>query len=456
MFSALSERLSAALKRLTGRGVLTEDDVKEGLREIRRVLLEADVGFEVARAFTERVREKATGAVAFKVVSPGQQLVKIVHDELTALLGERQAGLEFASLPPTVMLLVGLQGSGKTTTAVKLAARLKREQKAPYLVAADVYRPAAEEQLRQLAARVEVPVYGQADRWTDGQAVNQAAARPPDRPPAPDVVALVQAGIAAALSARARTVLVDTAGRMQLDAEMMQELVRLKLAVQPREVLLVADGMTGQDAVRIAGGFHEAVGLTGVILTKLDGDARGGAALSMYGVTHTPIKYIGTGERLEALEPFDPARMAGRILQMGDVVGLVERAQQTVDEGEAQRLASRATSKRGMDLEDFLSALKQVQSMGPLESLVGMLPGVNAKLMKQAKVDPRRIKHVEAIVLSMTPSERQRPDLLNGSRRARIARGSGRPVQEINALLKQFEQMRKMMRGFGGVGRRKG
>jgi len=456
MFSALSERLSAALKRLTGRGVLTEDDVKEGLREIRRVLLEADVGFEVARAFTERVREKATGAVAFKVVSPGQQLVKIVHDELTALLGERQAGLEFASLPPTVMLLVGLQGSGKTTTAVKLAARLKREQKAPYLVAADVYRPAAEEQLRQLAARVEVPVYGQADRRTDGQAVNQAAARPPDRPPALDVGALVQAGIAAALSARARTVLVDTAGRMQLDAEMMQELVRLKLAVQPREVLLVADGMTGQDAVRIAGGFHEAVGLTGVILTKLDGDARGGAALSMYGVTHTPIKYIGTGERLEALEPFDPARMAGRILQMGDVVGLVERAQQTVDEGEAQRLASRATSKRGMDLGDFLSALKQVQSMGPLESLVGMLPGVNAKLMKQAKVDPRRIKHVEAIVLSMTPSERQRPDLLNGSRRARIARGSGRPVQEINALLKQFEQMRKMMRGFGGVGRRKG
>ena len=438
MFSTLSERLSAALRQLTGRGVLTEDDVREGLREIRRVLLEADVGFDVARAFTERVREKAVGVLALKAVSPGQQLVKIVHDELTALLGERQAGLEFASLPPTVILLVGLQGSGKTTTAVKLAARLKREQKAPWLVAADVYRPAAEEQLRQLAARVEVPVYGPSDR------------------PTADVVAVVEAGIAAAQKARARTVLVDTAGRMQLDVEMMQELVRLKEAVRPHEVLLVADGMTGQDAVRIASGFHEAVELTGVILTKLDGDARGGAALSMYGVTRTPIKYLGTGERLDALEPFDPARMAGRILQMGDVVGLVERAQQTVDEGEAKRLASRATSKRGMDLEDFLSALKQVQSMGPLESLVGMLPGVNAKLMKQAKVDPRRIKHVEAIVLSMTSDERQRPDILNGSRRARIARGSGRPVQEVNALLKQFEQMRTMMRGFGALGRRKG
>jgi len=438
MFSTLSERLSAALRQLTGRGVLTEDDVREGLREIRRVLLEADVGFDVARAFTERVREKAVGVLALKAVSPGQQLVKIVHDELTALLGERRAGLEFASLPPTVILLVGLQGSGKTTTAVKLAARLKREQKAPWLVAADVYRPAAEEQLRQLAARVEVPVYGPSDR------------------PTADVVAVVEAGIAAAQKARARTVLVDTAGRMQLDVEMMQELVRLKEAVRPHEVLLVADGMTGQDAVRIASGFHEAVELTGVILTKLDGDARGGAALSMYGVTRTPIKYLGTGERLDALEPFDPARMAGRILQMGDVVGLVERAQQTVDEGEAKRLASRATSKRGMDLEDFLSALKQVQSMGPLESLVGMLPGVNAKLMKQAKVDPRRIKHVEAIVLSMTSDERQRPDILNGSRRARIARGSGRPVQEVNALLKQFEQMRTMMRGFGALGRRKG
>ncbi len=439
MFATLSERLAAALKQLTGRGVLTEDDVREGLREVRRVLLEADVAFDVARRFTERVRERAVGVTALKAVSPGQQLVKIVHDELAALLGERAAPLAFASLPPTVVLLVGLQGSGKTTTAAKLAQRLKREQKAPFLIAADVYRPAAEEQLRQLGERVGVPVYGAADY----------AGRS-----GPDVIAIVGAGIQAAGKARARTVLVDTAGRLQLDQEMMQELVRLKQAVQPQEVLLVADGMTGQDAVRIAQGFHQAVGVTGVVLTKLDGDARGGAALSLFAVTGAPIKYVGLGERLDALEPFDPARMAGRILQQGDVVGLVERAQEAVDVAEAERLQRRATSKRGMDLADFLSALKQVQSMGPIESLVGMLPGVNAKLMQRATADPGRIKHVEAIVLSMTPEERRRPEILNGARRARIARGSGRAVQEVNALLKQFEQMRKMMKGFGRLGKR--
>jgi signal recognition particle subunit SRP54 len=439
MFSTLSERLAAALKQLTGRGVLTEDDVREGLREVRLVLLEADVAFDVARRFTERVRERAVGVAALKAVSPGQQLVKIVHDELVALLGERAAPLAFASLPPTVVLLVGLQGSGKTTTAAKLAQRLKREQKAPFLIAADVYRPAAEEQLRQLGGRVAVPVYGPVDY--DGKGT-------------PDVVALVQAGIAAAATARARTVLVDTAGRLQLDEDMMQELVRLKETVRPQEVLLVADGMTGQDAVRIAQGFHQAVGVTGVVLTKLDGDARGGAALSLFAVTGAPIKYVGLGERLDALEPFDPARMAGRILQQGDVVGLVERAQQAVDVTEAERLQRKATSKRGMDLADFLSALTQVQSMGPIESLMGMLPGVNAKLMKQATADPRRIKHVEAIVLAMTPEERRRPEILNGSRRARIARGAGRTVQEVNVLLKQFEQMRKMMRGFGRFGKR--
>ena len=436
MFSTLSERLAAALKQLTGRGVLSEEDVREGLREVRRVLLEADVAFDVARRFTERVRERAVGVVALRAVSPGQQLVKIVHDELVTLLGERAAPLALASLPPTVVLLVGLQGSGKTTTAAKLAQRLQREQKAPFLIAADVYRPAAEEQLRQLAAKVDVPVYGPAEHG------------------AAEVVALVRGGIAAAAKARARTVLVDTAGRLQLDQEMMQELVRLKQAVEPHEVLLVADGMTGQDAVRIAQGFHEAVGVTGVVLTKLDGDARGGAALSLFAVTGAPIKYVGVGERLDALEPFDPARMAGRILQQGDVVGLVERAQQAVDVAEAERLQRRATSKRGMDLADFLSALKQVQSMGPIESLMGMLPGMNAKLRGRATADPGRIKHVEAIVLSMTPEERRRPEILNGGRRARIARGSGRTVQEVNTLLKQFEQMRKMMKGFGKLGKR--
>ncbi len=433
MFGTLSDNLTAALKNLTGRGVLTEQDVKDGLREIRRVLLEADVSYELTRTFMERVRERAVGVHALKAVNPGQQLVKIVYDELVVLLGERRAPLEFASVPPTVVLLVGLQGSGKTTTGAKLAARLKREQKAPFLVAADPDRPAAEEQLRQLGERVGVPVFGPAD-------APEAAG---------DVPALVSAAVEAASKARARTVLVDTAVRLQIDDEMMAELGRVKQAVAPHEILLVADAMTGQDAVRIAQGFHDALGITGVILTKLDGDARGGAALSINGVTGAPIKFVGVGEGLEALEPFDPSRMAGRILQQGDVIGLVEKAQDAVKVEDAERLARKATSKKGMDLEDFLVAMKQLQKMGPLEGLLGLLPGVNAKMLKQAKADPKRIRHVEAIILSMTPEERRRPAVLNGSRRARIARGSGRTVQEVNALLKQFEQMRKMMKGMG-------
>jgi signal recognition particle subunit SRP54 len=449
MFAALSERLTSVLRDLTGRGVLTEDAVREGLREIRRVLLEADVSFELTRTFTERVREKAVGVTALKAVNPGQQLVKIVYDELVVLLGSQRAGISFASVPPTVVLLVGLQGSGKTTTAAKLAARLKREQKAPFLVAADVYRPAAEEQLRQLGAQVGVGVFGQADRRSGGQADSAAPVDPSIRRSVDGVAALVQAGIEAAGKARARTVLVDTAGRLQIDAELMVELVRVKDAVRPHEILLVADAMTGQDAVRIAQGFHEALGITGVILTKLDGDARGGAALSIFGVTQAPIKFVGVGERLDALDVFDPARMAGRILQQGDVVGLVERAEQAVDRDQAERLARKATSKKGMDLEDFLGAMQQVQKMGPLEGLLGMLPGLPAKALKQAKVDPKRIRHTEAIIQSMTPEERRRPDILNGSRRARIARGAGRPVSEVNQLLKQFEQMKQMIKGVG-------
>jgi len=432
MFAALSERLTATLRDLTGRGVLTEDAVREGLREIRRVLLEADVSYELTRTFTERIREQAVGVTAVKAVNPGQQLVKIVHDELVRLLGQERAGLEFASVGPSVVLLVGLQGSGKTTTAAKLAARLKREQKAPFLVAADVYRPAAEEQLRQLGEKVGVGVYGPADH-ADGR----------------DVVGLVRAGIEAAGKARARTVLVDTAGRLQIDAELMAELVKVKQAVAPLETLLVADAMTGQDAVRIAQGFHDALGITGVILTKLDGDARGGAALSIHGVTGAPIKFVGVGERLDALDAFDPVRMAGRILQQGDVVGLVERAQAHVDREEAERLARKVTTRKGMDLQDFLAAMQQVQKMGPLEGLLGMLPGMPAKALKQAKVDPRRIRHTEAIILAMTPEERRRPEILNGSRRARIARGAGRTVQEVNQLLKQFQQMKQMMKGMG-------
>src|SRR5438105_4753011 len=430
MFTALSERLTAALKRLTGRGVLSEQDVTEALREIRRHLLEADVSFEVTHGFVERVRERAVAAVALKSVSPGQQVVKLVRDEIAALLGGTKRGLEFASVGPTVMLLVGLQGSGKTTTAAKLARRLKLEQKAPGLVAADPYRPAAAEQLRQLGEQIGVPVFPGNEQTGKGKGVE----------------ALVRDALREAERARCRTVIVDTAGRLQIDAAMMDELKALRAALSPREVLLVADAMTGQDAVRIARGFQEGVGLTGVILTKLDGDARGGAALSIHGVTGTPIKYVGVGEKPDALEPFDPVRMAGRILGQGDVVALVEQAAATVDAEAAQRLEQKARSKHGMDLADFLVALKQMQAMGPLKHVLGLLPGVNAKALAAAPADDRRLKHVEAIVLSMTPAERADPSILNGSRRLRIAKGAGRSVQDVNRLLEQFQQMRKLLK----------
>jgi signal recognition particle subunit SRP54 len=432
MFEQLSSRLSATLRQLSGKGVLSEDDVKEGLREIRRILLEADVSFDLTRQFLERVQEKAVGQQLVKAVRPGQQLVKIVYDELVVMLGEKQAPLAFASVPPTVILLVGLQGSGKTTTAGKLAKRLKLEQKAPFLVAADVYRPAAMEQLVTLGQQVQVGVHSE--------------------PGATDVVAIVRRGIEAAGKARARTVLVDTAGRLQIDDAMMAELKRLKDAVRPHEILLVADGMTGQDAVRIAQGFHEALGITGVILTKMDGDARGGAALSIFGVTHAPIKFVGVGEKLDALEPFHPERLAGRILQQGDVLTLVEKAQEAVDAKEAEKLARKAVSKKGLDLQDFLSAMRQMQKMGPLKNVLGMLPGVNPAMLKSANLDDKRLKHVEAIVLSMTAKERSDPDLINGSRRLRIARGAGRTVQEVNQLLAQFKQMQKFMKVAGKPG----
>src|SRR3989449_7796362 len=428
MFTALSEQLTGVLNRLRGRGVLSESDVTDALREIRRHLLEADVSFEVTRGFVERVRERAVGVLQVKAVSPGQQVVKLVHDEIATLLGGTKAGLEFASVGPTVILLVGLQGSGKTTTAAKLARRLKLEQKAPALVAADIYRPAAAEQLRQLGQQVGVLVVG------TGVGAQHAA----------PVQKLVQDALREAESVRARTVIVDTAGRLQIDAAMMDELKALKAAVAPREVLLVADGMTGQDAVKIARGFHDAVGLTGVILTKLDGDARGGAALSIHGVTGVPIKYVGVGEKTDALEPFDPVRMAGRILGQGDVVALVEKAAANVDAEAAKRLEQKGRSKKGMDLQDFLVALKQMQSMGPMKQVLGLLPGINAKALQGVSMDDKRLKHVEAIVLSMTPQERADPSVLSGSRKQRIAKGSGRTVQEVNRLLEQFQQMKKM------------
>src|SRR5467141_2711341 len=428
MFTALPEQLTGVLNRLRGRGVLSESDVTDALREIRRHLLESDVSFEVTRGFVERVRERAVGALQVKTVSPGQQVVKLVHDEIATLLGGTKAGLEFASVGPTVILLVGLQGSGKTTTAAKLARRLKLEQKAPALVAADIYRPAAAEQLRQLGEQIGVPVFGA------GVGAQHAAPVP----------TLVKNALREAEPTRARTVIVDTAGRLQIDAEMMDELKALKAAVPPKEVLLVADGMTGQDAVKIARGFHEGVGLTGVILTKLDGDARGGAALSIHGVTGVPIKYVGVGEKTDALEPFDPGRMAGRILGQGDVVELVEKAAATVDAEAAKRLEQKVLSKKGMDLQDFLVALKQMQSLGPLKQVLVLLPGINAKALQGVSMDDKRLKHVEAIVLSMTPEERADPTVLSGSRKLRIAKGSGRSVQEVNRLLEQFQQMRKM------------
>jgi signal recognition particle subunit SRP54 len=425
MFDELSEKLDAVFARLRGRGVLTESDIKEGLREVRRVLLEADVNFQLTREFLERVEKKAVGVAALKTVSPGQQLVKIVHDELAAMLGERREGLRLSTVPPTVVLMVGLQGSGKTTTAAKLARRLKNEGRSVRLVAADVYRPAAIDQLETLGKELDIPVYAERDTQ--------------------DVVRIARHGIDEGRRARDRVVIVDTAGRLQIDEEMMAELERLKATVHPDEILLVADGMTGQDAVKIAKGFDDRLGVTGVVLTKMDGDARGGAALSIYGVTKKPIKYVGVGEKLDALDEFHPERMAGRILQMGDIVSLVEKAQGAFDADEAKRLEKKVR-KEGMDLQDFLTAMKQIQKMGPLEGLLGLLPGVNMKALKQAKVDPKRMRHLEAIVLSMTPEERQQPGIINGSRRARIAKGAGRPTSEVNKLLDQFRDMQKMMK----------
>ena len=434
MFDELTDKLEQTFARLRGRGTLTEADIKEGLREVRRVLLEADVNFTLTREFLERVEQAAVGVNQLKGVNPAQQLVKIVYDELTAMLGERREGLKLGTIPPTVVMMVGLQGSGKTTTAGKLARKLKAEGRQVRLVACDVYRPAAIDQLETVGAQVGVPVY--ADRTTR------------------DVVKIAREGIEESKRARDRVVIVDTAGRLQIDADMMNELKKLKEAVRPEEILFVADGMTGQEAVRIAQGFDEALNVTGVILTKMDGDARGGAALSIYGVTKKPIKYIGVGEKLDALEDFHPDRMAGRILQQGDILTLVEKAQGAIDEEEAKRLEKKMR-REGMDLEDFLTAMKQMQKLGPLENLLKLLPGVNGAMLKQAKIDPRRMKHLEAIITSMTPKERKHPDVMNGSRRLRVARGSGRTVQEVNLLLDQFRQMQKMMKKMtGGPGGR--
>ena len=431
MFEQLGDRLDGVFRRLKGRGVITQPMLREGLREVRRALLEADVNFHVARDFLKRVEERALGEKVLESVRPADQVVKIVHDELIEVLGGASAESELleAAVPPSVIMLVGLQGSGKTTTAGKLARRFDRLGRRPTLVACDPYRPAAGEQLVTLAESINVPVVHE--------------------PGQKDVVALASGAVDTARRAGATHVIIDTAGRLQADSELMDELKRLKTAIGPQEVLLVADGMTGQEAVRIAEGFHETVGITGVILTKMDGDARGGAALSIHGVLGVPVKFVGVGERLEDLTAFEPERMAGRILQMGDIVGLVEKAQQTFDLDAGKQLEEKVLGGGQFDLEDFLQAMKQIQKMGPIEGLLKMIPGVKPKMLEGVDLDPRRIKHMEAIILSMTPAERRKPEMMNGSRRARIAKGSGRPVNEVNRLLKQFTEMRKMMKQMG-------
>ena len=429
MFDELGNKLDRVLGKFRQRGVITEPMIRDGLREVRRVLLEADVNYKVTRQFLERVQGRALGEQVIKSVSPGQQVVKIVQDELAALLGEGPATLEWASSVPTVILVVGLQGSGKTTTAAKLAKRLSGEGRAPLLVACDQYRPAAVDQLVTLGEQVGVPVH----RGESGE----------------DPVAVANAAVEAARRDNRAVLIVDTAGRLQIDEPMMDELRRLKADLAPQEILLVADAMTGQEAVKIAEGFDDVLGLSGVILTKMDGDARGGAALSVRGVVGKPIKFVGVGETVDDLELTDPDRMAGRILKMGDVVGLVERAERALDPGAHEELQQQML-KGGFTLEDFLTAMRQVQKMGPVEQLLKMIPG-GAKAIPTGGLDPRRMKHVEAIILSMTKAERSRPEILDGSRRARIAKGSGRPVSEVNRLLKQFKETQKFMKQMRGT-----
>lgn len=435
MFEELSQKLDTVLGKFRERGVLTEPMIRDGLREVRRVLLEADVNFQVTRDFLGRVQERALGEDVVKAVSPGQQIVKIVHDELATLMGDERPGIRWANHPPTVILMVGLQGSGKTTTTGKLAKRLVREGRQPMMAACDLYRPAAVDQLVTLGRQVGVPVHA-------GE-------------PGGDPVAVAKAAVDAARRNKRNVLLVDTAGRLQIDEPMMDELRRIKAELNPQEILFVADAMTGQEAVRIAQGFDEALDISGIILTKMDGDARGGAALSIRGVTGKPIKFVGVGETLDDLDAADPQRLAGRILQMGDIVGLVERAQRAVDVEDQEALAKKVMGGAKFTLEDFLTAMRQVQKMGPLEQLAKMIPGM-AKKLPAANMDPKRMKHVEAIILSMTPQERKRPGILNGSRRARIARGSGRPVSEVNRLMKQFAEMQKMMKQMKGFMPRRG
>lgn len=438
MFEQLQSRLGGILNRLRGRGALSEADVEQALREIRLVLLEADVNVKIARDFVARVREAAVGQEVWKSLTPGQQVVQIVHAELVRLLGESHRALAPAPKPPTVILLAGLHGTGKTTTAGKLAVHLKKRGREPVLAAADLSRPAAVRQLEIVGERAGVPV------------VSPAAGE--------DAVAVARRALEVTRSRVADTLIVDSAGRLHIDEDLVAELARIREAVAPHYTLLVLDAMAGQDAVRMAEGFHRAVPIDGVILTKLDGDARGGAALSVAATIGVPILYVGTGERLDALEPFHPDRMASRILGMGDVLTLIEKAQEQVTADDAREM-ERKLRRAEFTLEDFTKQLRQVRAMGPLDQVLAMIPGFSARragLPGGGEVDERALGRIEAMINSMTPAERRHPDVIDGSRRRRIARGSGTSVQEVNRLLRQFADAKKMLKQIESMGRRAG
>ena len=428
IFSGLAEKLQDTLKKLSGKGKLNEKDVDNALREVKLALLEADVNYKVVKNLISNIKERAVGQEVMESLTPGQQVIKIVNEELTKLMGGSQSEIEIASEPPTLIMLVGLQGSGKTTTAGKLAKMFKKEGKNPLLVAGDIYRPAAIRQLQVLGDRLEIPVFSMGDKQNP--------------------VDIIKAGLSKANSAGNDVVILDTAGRLHIDEEMMDELQDIKSSTDPDEILLVVDSMTGQDAVNVSENFDESLGIDGVVLTKLDGDARGGAALSVKAVTGKPIKFIGTGEKLEDFEPFHPDRMSNRILGMGDVLSLIEKAEEAIDKEKAKKLEERLKNNQ-FTFEDFLDQLEQLRDMGPLDQIMGMIPGMSgAKQLKNLQVDEKQLDHIEAIINSMTQEEKVDPQVINGSRRKRIAQGSGTSIQEVNRLLKQYRETKKMIKQF--------
>lgn len=428
-FENLSEKLQNALGSLTGKGKLSEKDIDQAMREVRLALLEADVNFKVVKDFFKKVKEEALGEKVMNSLTPGQQVIKIVNEELTSLMGSSESKLDL-SKRPSVIMMSGLQGAGKTTTCGKLAKKLKKDGKRPVLVACDVYRPAAIKQLKVVGDSVDVPVFTMGDKISP--------------------VDISKAAIEHAIKNNNDVVIIDTAGRLHIDEELMDELKAINDAVNPSEILLVLDSMTGQDAVNVAKTFDEKLSLTGVILTKLDGDARGGAALSLRAVTNKPIKFIATGEKMDALEVFHPERMASRILGMGDVLSLIEKAQASIDEQSAKELEQKLRSQT-FTLDDFLVQMEQMRNMGPLDELIGMIPGMNNKALKGIKVDEKEFVRVESIIKSMTPKERMKPEIIDISRRRRIATGSGTSPAEVNRLLKQFKDLKKMMKQFGNM-----